>query len=55
NGELTPALEGVLNRIFSEPEELERYGQNVRQYVLAKFSHENFVQSAINIVNRLIH
>ncbi|NAG42602.1 glycosyltransferase, partial [Escherichia coli] len=55
NGELTPALEEVLNRIFNEPTELQHYGQNARQYVLQKFSHENFVQSAINIVNRLIH
>lgn len=53
NGELNQALEETLLRIFSNPEDLQRYGQQARRYVLSTFSQEHYTRAAARILERL--
>lgn len=53
NGDLNQALTDVLERIFTAPQDVGRYGQHARQYVLDKFNHKSYTQAAVRIIERL--
>ena len=52
-GTLDTALESALEQIFAHPDQLARCGVNAREYVLQKFSHQQFVKAAERILAQL--
>lgn len=52
-GPLETALDSALRQVFAHPERLEDYGIQARDYVLQKFSHQQFVNAAERILAQL--